>query len=95
MGLQSFARKPPPGSGPLAARRTTLEPKSPELRVDLAIAYHRLGDTSPATAAYNEAQIKTGRSPIGGSYRSVVHPEPRTLSHYFRDKESYRKQFTK
>jgi len=34
---------------------TTQQPKSPELWMDLAIAYHRLGNIPAATAAYNEA----------------------------------------
>jgi Flp pilus assembly protein TadD len=35
---------------------TTLEPKSPELRVDSAFAYRGPGNTSAATAAYKEAR---------------------------------------
>jgi membrane associated rhomboid family serine protease len=34
---------------------TAQQPKSPELWMDLAIAYHRLGNIPAATAAYNEA----------------------------------------
>jgi membrane associated rhomboid family serine protease len=34
---------------------TAQQPKSPELWIDLAIAYHRLGNIPAATAAYNEA----------------------------------------
>jgi Flp pilus assembly protein TadD len=34
---------------------TTLQPKSPELWMDLGIAYLGLGNTPAATAAYKEA----------------------------------------
>ena len=83
---------------------TTLEPKSPELWIDLA-AYRGLGNNSAATAEYHEARKLKPDDPAYAvliDQQSTRNPEPagvgsgnQTLSHYFRDKESYRKQFTK